>query len=152
MSESELQKGDIIEKRQPLVFTKEWPSTLGAVDGAEEQFVGFLRENGWEEEDLVKLALGFREAFVNAVRHGNKFDQGRKVRVGCTVSPLEVVVTIQDEGAGFKQEDVADPLSAEGLIKQSGRGVLLMKSSYDSVVNHNLPEGGHETVLTKKRG
>jgi anti-sigma regulatory factor (Ser/Thr protein kinase) len=44
------------------------------------------------------------------------------------VTAAEVVIIIEDEGAGFDRSLIPDPLADENLEKCSGRGILLIES------------------------
>ncbi len=79
----------------------------------------------------IKLAL--EEALINAIKHGNKFDARKKVRVVATVNPHQAEITIEDEGCGFERKCIPDPTRDENLEKLSGRGLLLIESYMDEV-------------------
>lgn len=53
---------------------------------------------------------------------------------------------IEDEGNGFKPEEVPDPTQPENLTKAHGRGLLLMQSFMDRV---EYSEGGRRVALCK---
>ena len=61
------------------------------------------------------VGVSVRESVVNAIRHGNKFDPAKHVRVHFAFVPAEapefLEVSVQDEGEGFEPEEVADPLA-----------------------------------------
>jgi serine/threonine-protein kinase RsbW len=91
-----------------------------------------------------------REAAVNAVLHGNKKDPGKKVRATFKVTPENLTIQIADEGEGFDPSAIPDPLSPEGLLKPSGRGVFLMRAIMDEVHFRQLSPGA-EITLVKHR-
>jgi len=80
--------------------------------------------------------LTLEEAFLNAVRHGNKMDPTKKVQVDYSVGSEKIEICVTDQGAGFEPEAVADPRYGVGLYKAGGRGLLLM-NSYMDVVSFN---------------
>ncbi len=57
-------------------------------------------------------------------------------------------IIIEDEGNGFRPEDVPDPTEDENLEKPCGRGIMLMRA-FLSVVEYN--ERGNRVVLEKNR-
>jgi serine/threonine-protein kinase RsbW len=79
------------------------------------------------------LFVALDEAFVNAVKHGNKNDPTKLIRVGAELSPTEASFTIEDEGQGFDVQAIPDPCDPSNLFKSSGRGVLLMYNIMDEV-------------------
>ncbi len=91
---------------------------------------------GFDEDEVFGIHLALEEAFVNAIKHGNKADEHRSVSIEYFITPVKVDISISDEGAGFTPEAVPDPRSEENLYKSGGRGLLLMRSHMD-VVEHN---------------
>jgi serine/threonine-protein kinase RsbW len=84
------------------------------------------------EEPAVELAL--REALNNAVVHGNGTDAHKLVHVRCRCeSGKGVSLIVSDQGQGFDPNALPDPLVAENLETECGRGILLMKQSMDEV-------------------
>lgn len=83
------------------------------------------------EKSNVFVALD--EAFVNAVKHGNRFDHQKLVRITADVCAKEARFTVEDEGEGFDVAQIPDPLDPANLFKTSGRGVLLMYNIMDEV-------------------
>jgi serine/threonine-protein kinase RsbW len=79
------------------------------------------------------LFVALDEAFVNAVKHGNKNDPTKLVRLGAELSPTEACFTIEDEGEGFDVATIPDPRDPANLFKSSGRGVLLIYNIMDEV-------------------
>jgi len=98
-----------------------------------EELLETARRNGFEEEDLFAIHLALEEAFVNAVQHGNQCDPEKTVSVRCSVTPEKFDITITDQGAGFKPDQLPDPRCPENLCKCSGRGVLLIRAYMDQV-------------------
>ena len=95
-----------------------------------------LEEHGFDNDDIFAVHLTFEEAFLNAVKHGNKMDPEKKVKIDYSVSPEKVEITITDEGEGFEPESVDDPRFGKGLYEPGGRGLLLM-NSYMDIVKYN---------------
>jgi serine/threonine-protein kinase RsbW len=61
----------------------------------------------------------------------------------------ELVITVQDQGVGLDPDTVADPLAPENLLKQSGRGIFLIRAFMDEVRFRRL-EPGTEITLIKR--
>jgi len=79
----------------------------------------------------VKLAL--EEALINAIKHGNKLDKSKSVKIEAKITPDVAEITIEDEGPGFDRSSVPDPTDEANLEKCSGRGILLMEAYMNSV-------------------
>jgi serine/threonine-protein kinase RsbW len=73
----------------------------------------------------VRLAL--EEAVVNGLRHGNRGDPAKRLRVRYRIGPEGVVAEIEEEGAGFDPSRVPDPTQPEFLDRPGGRGLMLMR-------------------------
>ena len=86
-----------------------------------------------DEIQMNKVMISLTEAVNNAIIHGNKFDDTKKVHVTCEVLPGWALFLVQDEGRGFDPGRVANPLKAENLLRESGRGIFLMKTLMDKV-------------------
>src|SRR5690242_21870974 len=91
-------------------------STLETVDKAEETATRIAAEAGFEEDEVLKIAMAVREAAVNAVLHGNAYDPGKKVTVNFETTPDDLVITIRDQGKGLDPNSVPDPLAPENLL------------------------------------
>lgn len=126
------------------------PSRLETIDEAVTTAAKVATESGLPDEALFGIDLAVREAVANAVKHGNKFDATKQVKITFEKSPQELVITIEDEGAGFELSAVPDPTNAENLLKESGRGILFMQNFMDEVVWEHAPTGGTIVRLTKK--
>ena len=112
-------------------------------------YVGRL--TGLDEDQLFDVSVAVRESVVNAIKHGNKNDQSKRVVVEFSTVPRDqMTVRVQDEGEGFDPEDVPDPLSPENLMKGSGRGILFMRNYMDDVSIGRAQDGGMQVWMVKK--
>ena len=124
-------------------------STLESVDDAEELAVGVAKRAGFEEEDLMRIAMAVRESMVNAVVHGNRYNANKKVRLAVVNNLERFTVRIADEGEGFEYQEVPDPLAPENLMRTSGRGLFLIRSFMDEFRIRRIEPGGTEVTLVK---
>jgi serine/threonine-protein kinase RsbW len=123
-------------------------STLESVDHAERLTLDLARESGFEEEDLDRIGMSVRECMVNAVVHGNHYNAKKKVQLSLCRTPQRLVIRIADQGEGFDPADVPDPVAGDNLMRQSGRGVFLMKAFMDEFSVRRL-QPGTEVTLAK---
>ncbi len=98
-----------------------------------EQILSKLEANGFDKDDIFAVHLALEEAFLNAVKHGNKMDPTKEVKIDYSVGLDKIEISMTDEGEGFEPEAVADPRFGEGLYKPGGRGLLLINSYMDMV-------------------
>lgn len=125
------------------------PSDTSRAAEVQEQIVSELEAHGYTPRDVFSMRLAIEEALVNAIKHGNQRDVSKQVHVAWSVDPDRVVVSVEDEGPGFRLEDVPDCTAEENLDKPSGRGILLMRR-FLSAVEYN--EKGNRVTLVKERG
>ena len=124
------------------------PSERGASRLVMDDLLEQLGLHGWEPSDIFGIHLAVEEAIVNAIVHGNRLDEAKKVHVSCEVSREHVLLEITDEGDGFDPAQVPDCTLEERLTVPSGRGVMLMRS-FMTRIDYNAK--GNSVVLEKRR-
>ena len=113
-----------------------------------EEFVNyFAKDLGLNDDQLSVLLLAVTEATTNAIIHANKCDASKLVSIRAHVEDSKLIVNVKDEGKGFDPAKIPDPTEPENLLKDSGRGVYLMKVYMDDV-KYNITPTGMETILT----
>lgn len=131
--------------REKIEF--EFPSTIALMDCILNYLMKRVEKVGVIDVENSNLFVALDEAFVNAVKHGNKFDANKIVRVSAEVSTKEARFTIEDEGEGFNVAEIPDPCDPENLFKASGRGVLIIHNVMDEV---RYNERGNRLTMVKK--
>ena len=81
---------------------------------------------GFDDDEAYWPVLAVREAVMNAVLHGNKERPDTAVSVDYRLGDGRVEISVCDQGEGFDPGALGDPLSAENLLSEGGRGVYLM--------------------------
>jgi serine/threonine-protein kinase RsbW len=125
----------------------ELPSAISLMHIVLEYLIKRVEKLGVCKPDQSNLFVALDEAFVNAVKHGNKYDPNKLVRITANVSKDEARFTIEDEGEGFDVNAIPDPLDPDNLFKTSGRGVLLIYNIMDEV---NYNDRGNRLTMVKK--
>lgn len=82
-------------------------------------------------EKFINLQIACSEALINAIVHGNNEDKSKKVYTSIVFDDIEFVVWIKDEGDGFNIDELPDPTANENLLKESGRGIYIIRSLVD---------------------
>ena len=112
------------------------------------------RMAGLDEDALHWVSVAVRESVVNAIKHGNKNDESKRVVVEFTPEPVndpeQLVIRVEDEGEGFNPDELADPLAPENILKSSGRGIFLIRSFMDDVQLQRGKERGMQVRMIKK--
>ena len=83
------------------------------------------------------ILVSLVEAVNNAIKHGNKLDNTKKVTIDIEVDEQALNCSICDEGTGFDPVSVPDPTTIENIDKPHGRGVFLMQQLADKVEYQN---------------
>lgn len=130
--------------RMQISFTLD--STVETVNILERIANALARNSGFDEEERYEISVAVREAAANAVLHGNACDRSKKVKVMIATSAKDLLITIADEGLGFNPAAVCDPLTAEGRVASSGRGLLLIRTFMDEVRLRTLGRGTEITL------
>ncbi len=122
---------DIQSLTKKLVLESSF-SSIGAV----EKMLDEIRDQQQiGEEKYAAIWIVLNEAITNAIRHGNKFDPAKKVRLNAKLIKSRYLrFRIKDEGDGFDPLSVPDPTSPERITQPDGRGIFLMKKLSDDIL------------------
>jgi len=132
---------------RPLAHFYTLPSECRAVKKVEEGLLKTLADLHYDEPSIFAVKLAVEEAVSNAIRHGNRMDPSRNVRIGWTADEREVVITVGDDGPGFDPVCVPDPTSPENLELPGGRGIMLMRAFMSEVAFN--PQGSQIWLLKR---
>ncbi|MCL2647520.1 MAG: ATP-binding protein [Phycisphaerales bacterium] len=124
----------------------EFPSSLERAGQVGEEILAACRRHHFNDQDIFAIKLALEEALVNAVKHGNKLDSAKRVRVQYRITDQRADVAIEDQGAGFNPVELPDPTADENLCRCCGRGILLMRAYMSNVV---FNPKGNKVTLTK---
>lgn len=105
---------------------------------------------GFDEDSTHWIILAVREGISNAIKHGNKLDETKKVVVRMSYQDRALNVSIEDEGEGFDPGEIQNPLLPENLLKATGRGIFYIKNFMDDV-QFNFKPNSHGTILRMKK-
>jgi len=101
------------------------------------------------EDDKDSLAIAVTEIVGNAINHGNQGKFNKKVTVDFEYKNNTITVTIHDEGKGFDVNKIENPLEPDNLLKESGRGIFIVRALMDKV-EFIKTKNGSAVRLTKK--
>ncbi|WP_288250385.1 ATP-binding protein [uncultured Prochlorococcus sp.] len=96
------------------------------------EFVDQLLEPIEDSQSSYLIKLGLHEALVNAVKHGNKLDPKKNIRVRRIITPNWCVWQIQDQGNGLeiKKRDYKLPKKISSV---NGRGLYIINECFDDI-------------------
>ena len=132
-------------------------------------------KNFFNNDDEVKLySMVIYEAIFNAIEHGNLhiiYEQKKKwikegvyrdnlfalmkedyavnskIHFTSTLENNTLITIIEDEGDGFNPDKQFNLQTKDDLVRENGRGLILIKSYFDSVTYN---EKGNKITLIKK--
>ena len=104
-------------------------------------------QHRYDEDAVFAIKLALEEALINAIKHGNKLDRQKMVRIEAKVTPHSTEIVIEDEGPGFDRASVPDPRVSENLERLHGRGILLMEAYMNEV---QWARGGRQVRMIRR--
>ena len=116
------------------LYTLQLPSKPESIAQLEQLIEEIADKYHIAEDTFANMMTCLNEAVINAIVHGNKLDETKKVIVNAEVDPRRVVWTVTDEGPGFDYNNLADPTAPENLENLTGRGVFIIKHLADQCI------------------
>ena len=95
---------------------------------------------------IEELGTAVIEACTNAMEHGNGLDPDCAIEVHFLVDENRIAVEVMDQGGGF---DYGTWKPAEDLLRERGRGILIMREFTDSLDYDRAADGRFLVRLTK---
>lgn len=103
-------------------------STKNVFKSFEDIFEEFRSKTNLKDEIYYNIMVAVTEGINNAAGHGNAYDEKLDVILDIEYDENVLVTRITDFGDGFDPDNVDDPRRPENLLKDSGRGVFIMKT------------------------
>jgi serine/threonine-protein kinase RsbW len=103
---------------------------LGAVDAAIQDLA---KEFAFSENSINDMSTALIEACSNAIEHGNKFSDGKRVKVYLGFNGTSVTARICDEGGGFDYERLLSQSEPPDPMSERGRGLIIMQAFTDDL-------------------
>ena len=135
--------------RSPTIDWRTW--TLRSCEEilpAIQDVLNLLEAAGYSNKERFAVRLSLEEALVNAIKHGHKSDPTKEVQLRCHFAPDYFLAEVEDEGPGFRLEDVPNPFEPENCERPCGRGLLLMRS-FMTWVRFN--DTGNRVTMCRRR-
>lgn len=111
-----------------------------------ESFIDNAKEKYALDDDIYgNIMIAVTESVNNAILHGNGGDKSKNVDLQLLLEENTIRFTVEDQGEGFKYDELPDPTAPENLGKPGGRGIFLMKNLCDEVT---FKEEGRVVELT----
>jgi serine/threonine-protein kinase RsbW len=126
------------------LYTLQLPSKPESITLLEELIEKIADKHNISEDTFANMMTCLNEIAINAIIHGNKLDEKKKVIINAEVEPKRVIWTITDEGPGFDYDHLPDPTAVENLENLTGRGVFIVKQLADQCIFNST---GNEVEL-----
>ncbi len=131
-----------------LLFSEKISSTPAALDSLIAEVIGVLGSCGCVDGQRAEIELALREALANAILHGNDADPRKRVELDCyQQKDRSLLLVVRDQGRGFSQGNLRNPLRPENILRAGGRGIFLIRHFMDDV---RFTHGGSEIRMRKK--
>jgi hypothetical protein len=85
------------------------------------------------DEFYFRLALD--ELLENALSHGNRHDESKRIGLSISVAAGSVDISVRDDGPGFRPDLVENPTGIPAIFRPSGRGLHLLRTIGDVTWN-----------------
>ncbi|MBZ5553130.1 MAG: ATP-binding protein [Acidobacteriia bacterium] len=125
-------------------------SNFQSVEVAEKFVHSVMDRFRLEEAESHRVEMAVRESVINAIQHGNRCDESKKVELEISLTPAKLTIFVRDEGQGFDPASIANPLEENNILKTSGRGIFIIRSFMDEFSVRRRNNDGSEVMMVKR--
>jgi serine/threonine-protein kinase RsbW len=136
--------------KEPRRFELTIPSRLEEMEAVHSVIQQAISEYRLNDELAHWIELSISESMINAIQHGNKADPAKEATLKISSNGDSIEIIVEDQGRGFKLDNIADPTDTANLLKPSGRGILIIRSFMDEVDLSQREGGGCRLRMVKK--
>ena len=130
------------------LFELQLPNILGSEKVAIEKAVTIARDMGFSKDRIEDLKTAIAEACINAIEHGNKFDQSTKVGITFAADDTSLQVVVHDNGNGIDPDKIPkNRVGENGFPKRRGYGVFLISNLVNEFTFDNKPGEGNNVKM-----
>ena len=122
------------------------PSEIKNIRKVSARILESLSQYTLDEDSIFDIRLCIEEAVRNAIVHGNRLNKNLHVKIKYCTDNDKLNMEVEDEGLGFDPKAVVDPTGDKNIMKESGRGVCLIKRLMDKV---DFNEKGNKIRMEK---
>ena len=126
MDQSNVQAGEM--------YTLQLPSKQESITVLENLIEEIADKHSVSEDTFANMMTCLNEVAINAIVHGNKLDESKKVIINADIENKRIIWTVTDEGEGFDYNNLPDPTAPENLENLTGRGVYIVKHLADQCI------------------
>jgi serine/threonine-protein kinase RsbW len=124
------------------------PNILGSEKVAIEKAVSIAEKMGFSKDRIDDLKTAIAEACINAIEHGNKFDENTKVGVTFATDESSLQVIVHDEGDGVDPQKIPKKrVDKDGMPRRRGYGVFLISNLVNEFTIEKQPDKGNDVKM-----
>ena len=124
------------------------PNILGSEKVAIKRAASIAKDMGFSTDRIEDLKTAIAEACINAMEHGNKFDENTMVGITLAADDKSLEVVVHDKGTGIDPEKIPKNLAENnGLPKRRGYGVFLISNLVNEFSFENKPGDGNNVKM-----
>ncbi len=110
------------------------PNSISLIEQFVQSIVKLENLNECQHGDIL---VSLTEAVNNAIFHGNKCIEYKKVSISYKSQRNKLFFRVSDEGRGFDPKSIPDPTHADNITTIGGRGVFIMKQLAQDIIYKN---------------
>lgn len=123
------------------------PSLLESLNKIEQMTESVSEHLHLTDDDRDNIAIAITEVANNAIIHGNKLNYEKSVTISYYCDGGSLLIYIKDEGRGFNPTELGNPLDPDNLLKETGRGIFILRSLMDDVQFHTNSAGTEVKIV-----
>ena len=124
------------------------PNILGSEKVAIEKAATIAEKMGFSMDKIEDLKTALAEACINAIEHGNKFDENTQVGITFASDDTSLQVVVHDEGDGIDPKKIPkDRINKDGLPRRRGYGVFLISNLVNEFSIEKKPGKGNNVKM-----
>ena len=124
------------------------PNILGSEKVAIEKAVTIAEKMGFSMDKIEDLKTAIAEACINAIEHGNKFDENTQVGITFATDDTSLQVVVHDEGDGIDPKKIPKArIDKDGLPRRRGYGVFLISNLVNEFSIDKKPGKGNNVKM-----
>ncbi|MBN1355212.1 ATP-binding protein [bacterium] len=127
------------------------PSEMDIIPLVVDLGTAMMKLRGYPGRDRDTIRLAIHETLVNAIQHGGSTKPDSRIRIRFYFKRSSFYTDIEDEGAGFDPDSLADPTCPENLMKPGGRGIFLVRNLTENFKITCLPKRGVRVTFSLGR-
>ncbi|MCK9467757.1 MAG: SpoIIE family protein phosphatase, partial [Candidatus Absconditabacterales bacterium] len=109
------------------------PSRKSEINSLHNYIMKVISLKGFDSDEVkFKIRLIIDEIISNAVEHGNKLDNDKKIVIGHKVIDNKLFLNVEDNGNGFNWQESIKKEPENNIRSDRGRGIIILRELCES--------------------